>query len=218
MRKVARAPVALLWIWMTIAYIGMGGNLESEAGRPEATLAAALGRLCKLGRVVARSRLYSTTPVGYADQPRFVNAVVGIEVKLGPRALLEKLMQIELEFGRERLEGFRNGPRTLDLDILLYGDFVLEENELVIPHPRLRERVFVLAPLAGIAPELREPRSGKTIAELLSEWRASAAAEDEPIVLECAAWRAKCEGKHGEHAGKRGESVSKHCESAGLAG
>ncbi|MDR3793218.1 MAG: 2-amino-4-hydroxy-6-hydroxymethyldihydropteridine diphosphokinase [Terracidiphilus sp.] len=171
---------------MTIAYIGMGGNLESEAGKPEATLAAALERLRKLGRVVARSRLYSTAPVGYADQPRFVNAVVGLEVKLGPRALLEKLMQIELEFGRERMEGFRNGPRTLDLDILLYGDFVLEESELVIPHPRLRERGFVLAPLAEIAPEFREPRSGRTIAQLLNEWRGGGTGEDEPIALESA--------------------------------
>jgi len=192
---------------MTIAYIGMGGNLESEAGRPEATLAAALERLRKMSRMVACSHLYSTVPVGYADQPRFVNAVVGIEVKLGPRALLEKLMQIELEFGRERLDGFRNGPRTLDLDILLYGDFVLGENELAIPHPRLRERVFVLAPLAEIAPELREPRSGRTIAQLLSAWRVGAAAADEPIVIECAVWRAKHEGKHGEPARKHSGST-----------
>lgn len=158
---------------MTIAYIGMGGNLASAAGGPEATLAAARKRLQTLGQVVAQSHLYSTAPVGYADQPRFVNAVVGLRTALRPHELLDALMQVEREFGRERMAGLRNGPRTLDLDILLYGDVVLEETELTIPHPRLGERLFVLAPLAEMAPALREPRTGKTMARLLAELVAS---------------------------------------------
>ena len=154
---------------MAIAYIGMGGNVASEVGEPEVTLAAALKRLRTLGRVVAHSRLYSTAPVGIADQPRFVNAVAALDTRLGPLALLGKLMEIEQEFGREREFEVRNGPRTLDLDIELYGDAVMESVALTIPHPRMRERAFVLRPLAEIAPEVREPRSRKTVARLLEE-------------------------------------------------
>jgi 2-amino-4-hydroxy-6-hydroxymethyldihydropteridine diphosphokinase len=100
----------------------MGGNLASWAGTPEATLAAAAVRLERLGRVVRRSSLYSTEPVGFAEQPRFVNAVVALETELEPRALLEGLLAIEQEFGRDRTAGIANGPRTLDLDILLLGE------------------------------------------------------------------------------------------------
>lgn len=152
---------------MDIAYIGMGGNLPGEAGTPERTLAAAVVRLGALGKVMARSSLYSTEPVGFADQPRFLNAVVGLETELGPRALLDGLLAIEQEFGRDRSAGIANGPRTLDLDILLYGDLQVSEAGLEIPHPRLAERAFVLIPLNEIAPRLRDPRTGLSVGQLL---------------------------------------------------
>jgi 2-amino-4-hydroxy-6-hydroxymethyldihydropteridine diphosphokinase len=135
---------------MKTAYIGMGGNLSSWAGAPEATLAAAVMRLETLGRLICRSSLYSTEPVGFAEQPRFVNAVVALETELDPRGLLNGLLKIEQEFGRDRSAGFANGPRTLDLDILLFGDLKIDEPDLRIPHPRMAERGFVLVPLREI--------------------------------------------------------------------
>ncbi|MGH9599778.1 MAG: 2-amino-4-hydroxy-6-hydroxymethyldihydropteridine diphosphokinase [Terracidiphilus sp.] len=152
---------------MLTAFIGLGSNLPSCAGSPEATLAAAATRLAALGRVVARSSLYSTAPVGLAAQPRFVNAVAALETALAPRALLDALMAIEQEFGRDRAANVPNGPRTLDLDILLFGNYVVGEAGLEIPHPRLAERAFVLVPLNEIAPEAVDPRSGHTVIELL---------------------------------------------------
>jgi 2-amino-4-hydroxy-6-hydroxymethyldihydropteridine diphosphokinase len=145
----------------------MGANLASGAGPPESTLAAATLRLESLGRVVSRSSLYSTEPVGFAEQPRFVNAVVALETELDPRMLLEGLLGIELEFGRDRTAGFANGPRTLDLDILLFGKIQLNEPGLEIPHPRLAERAFVLVPLNEIAPPTLNAGSGKTVSQLL---------------------------------------------------
>ncbi len=135
---------------MQTAYIGMGGNIPSPAGPPETTLAAALARLGSLGRIVRGSSLYSTEPVGYADQPRFVNAVVAIETNLSARGA-RVLLCIERAFGRDRSAGIKDGPRTLDLDMLLLGDEVVHEEGLEIPHPRLAERAFVLVPLAEIA-------------------------------------------------------------------
>ena len=152
---------------MRTAYIGMGGNLASWAGAPEATLTAAALRLESLGRVVCRSSLYSTAPVGFAAQPRFVNAVVALETELEPRELLEGLLAIEQEFGRERAAGFVNGPRMLDLDILLLGDMEISEPGLEIPHPRLAERAFVLIPLNEIAAEILVPGRGETVAQLV---------------------------------------------------
>jgi 2-amino-4-hydroxy-6-hydroxymethyldihydropteridine diphosphokinase len=151
---------------MQTAYIGMGGNLASWAGAPEATLAAAARRLESLGRVTRRSSLYSTVPVGFAAQPRFVNAVVALETELEPRALLEGLQGIELEFGRDRSAGIANGPRTLDLDILLFGNQIISEPGLEVPHPRLAERAFVLVPLNKIAAEIVVPGYGRTIRQL----------------------------------------------------
>jgi 2-amino-4-hydroxy-6-hydroxymethyldihydropteridine diphosphokinase len=152
---------------MRTAYIGMGGNLASWAGTPEATLTAAALRLESLGRLTRRSSLYLTEPVGFAEQPRFVNAVVTLETELSPRELLDGLLAIEREFGRDRAAGFVNGPRPLDLDILLFGDLMVSEPGLDIPHPRLAERAFALIPLCEIAPEAMEPRRGKTAAQLL---------------------------------------------------
>jgi 2-amino-4-hydroxy-6-hydroxymethyldihydropteridine diphosphokinase len=152
---------------MRTAYIGMGGNLASWVGPPEVTLAAAALRLESVGRVICRSSLYSTEPVGFAAQPRFINAVVALETELEPRDLLERLLAIELEFGRDRAKGFANGPRTLDLDILLFGTLKISEPGLEIPHPRLAERAFALIPLNEIAPHARDPVSGKTVSQLL---------------------------------------------------
>lgn len=152
---------------MPTAYIGMGANLPSCAGPPEATLVAALKRLAALGRVVARSSLYSTEPVDYSEQPRFLNAVVALETDASARRLLNGLMQIEKEFGRDRANAIPNGPRTLDLDILLFGDCVMDEPGLRVPHPRLAERAFVLVPLNEIAPDAVEPGTGFTVRELL---------------------------------------------------
>jgi 2-amino-4-hydroxy-6-hydroxymethyldihydropteridine diphosphokinase len=152
---------------MEIAWIGMGGNIPSTAGPPEATLVAAVVRLGSLGRVVHASSLYSTEPVGYADQPRFVNAVVAIETGLSARQVLESLLCIERAFGRDRSAGIKDGPRTLDLDLLLFGDEVVHEEGLDLPHPRLAERVFVLAPLAEIAPDMVIVTQGKSVKQLL---------------------------------------------------
>ena len=156
---------------MQIAYIGMGGNLASWAGEPEATLTAAAHRLDSLGRVVRRSSLYSTAPVGFAEQPRFVNAVVALETELAPQLLLDGLLTIEQEFGRERTASSQNGPRTLDLDILLFGDLEISEPELEIPHPRLTKRAFVLIPLHEIAPQAVIPGLAKTVQRLLASLR-----------------------------------------------
>jgi 2-amino-4-hydroxy-6-hydroxymethyldihydropteridine diphosphokinase len=152
---------------MQTVYIGMGGNLPSEVGPPEATLAAAIDHIESLGHVIRRSSLYSTEPVGFADQPRFVNAVVALKTSFEPHALLHGLLAIELEFGRDRAAGFANGPRTLDLDILLFGDLIIDETDLKIPHPRLTERAFVLVPLNEIAPQAMDAASGKTVGQWL---------------------------------------------------
>jgi 2-amino-4-hydroxy-6-hydroxymethyldihydropteridine diphosphokinase len=169
----------------------MGGNLASWAGTAEATLAAAAERLEVAGHVTRRSSLYSTEPVGFAAQPRFVNAVVALETELRPRELLGKLLAIEQEFGRDRTASFANGPRTLDLDILLLGELTVSEPGVEIPHPRLAERAFVLTPLAEIAAEVVVPGSGvsgfeRTAAQLLASLPKDA---DAVIRLQCAGWR-----------------------------
>lgn len=151
---------------MRTAYIGLGANLASNAGPPPDTLSAALVKLEDLGRVVARSSLYRTDPVGVAHQPQFVNAVVALETDLEPRVLLSKLFEIEGEFGRDRSVGIPNGPRTLDLDILLLDDMQISEPGLELPHPRLAERPFVLIPLSEIAPNLKLAGHVETLAEL----------------------------------------------------
>ena len=183
---------------MTVAYIGFGANLPSPAGPPDATLALAVTRLSTLGTVFACSSLYSTAPVGYAEQPRFLNAVVGVDTHLGPRDMLDSLLRIEREFGRDRASAIVNGPRTLDLDILLFGDLMVSESGLEIPHPRLAQREFVLVPLNEIAPEARDPRSGAKVKELLENWRAGFPEDlhqtkNEVVGIESNCW---CAGNH----------------------
>jgi 2-amino-4-hydroxy-6-hydroxymethyldihydropteridine diphosphokinase len=169
----------------------MGGNLPSFAGLPEATLTAAAARLEQLGRLTARSSLWSTKPVGFAGQPRFVNAVVELETDLAPRQLLEGLLAIEHEFGRDRAAGLRNGPRTLDLDILLFGDLAVNEPGLEIPHPRLTERIFALQPLAEIAPSILHKGHGRTVQQLLHHLRVNTESrEDAPIAIHWDGWPA----------------------------
>ena len=151
-----------------LATIALGANLDSHAGPPAATLAAAVAHLQDLGLLRARSSLWLTPPVGYAAQPWFHNAVVQIATTCAPEQILATLQRVETEFGRDRTRAVRNGPRPLDLDLLLLGDCILQTPELVLPHPRMTERAFVLLPLAEIAPELRHPVTQRTVAEDLA--------------------------------------------------
>ena len=146
------------------AYIALGSNLGDSATLVRDAMVA-LGRLPGT-RLVAASGLYLTPPWGMTEQPSFVNAVAGVETTLAPKALLEALLDTERAFGRVR-DGERWGPRTLDLDLLLHGDRVLDEEGLTLPHPRLAERAFVLLPLAEIAPALDIPGKGR-VADLLA--------------------------------------------------
>jgi len=140
-----------------LATIGLGANLNDPAAQVEYALAE-LDRLPGT-RLIARSSLYASAPVGYVDQPDFINAVAQVETDLAPRALLAALLGIEHRHGRER--SFRNAPRTLDLDLLLYGDAHFHEESLTLPHPRMTERGFVLLPLLEIAPDTRIPGHGR---------------------------------------------------------
>ena len=141
---------------MTIAYIGLGSNLSE----PQSQVESALGELDTLPRtrLVARSSLYRTAPVGYAPQPDFVNAVAAVDTSLGARELLHELQALETAHQRRR--SFPNAPRTLDLDLLLFGVERIADAELVVPHPRMHERAFVLAPLAEVAPDALIPGRG----------------------------------------------------------
>jgi 2-amino-4-hydroxy-6-hydroxymethyldihydropteridine diphosphokinase len=148
---------------MPEAYIGLGSNL----GDPAAYLGAALERLDEgpLSLLLV-SDIRETEPVGYTEQPHFLNAVALVYTELRARELLDRLLEIERELGRDRTLGPRFGPRTIDLDLLLYGDEVVDEPDLTVPHPRLADRVFVLEPLAEIAPRLRLP-DGRRVKDLL---------------------------------------------------
>jgi 2-amino-4-hydroxy-6-hydroxymethyldihydropteridine diphosphokinase len=144
------------------AYVGLGANLDSPASQ----VRRALDELAALPhtRLVARSPLYRSPPLGPPDQPDYINAVAGLETALAPLALLAELHRIEAAHGRRR-DGTRWGPRSLDLDILIYDGLVLATPELTLPHPGLHERAFVLYPLHDIAPALHIPGRG-TVREL----------------------------------------------------
>jgi 2-amino-4-hydroxy-6-hydroxymethyldihydropteridine diphosphokinase len=152
---------------MTAAYVGMGANL----GDPKAQLDAAwlaLGRMPQT-KALARSSLYRSAPVGYENQPDFLNCVAKLDTGLDAHALLAQLQKIERDLGRER--SFRDAPRTIDLDLLLYGDEEIDAQGLTVPHPRMHERAFVLAPLAELEPAVRIPGRGAAI-DLLQGCRA----------------------------------------------
>lgn len=138
------------------AYVALGSNLQD----PQQQVLRAFDELNGLPqtRVVARSALYRTAPVGYDNQPDFINAAAEVETELAPLALLRALLALETAHGRER--PFPNAPRVLDLDLLLYDDLTMHDAELTLPHPRLHERGFVLYPLADIAPDLHIPDQG----------------------------------------------------------
>ncbi len=142
---------------MTLAYVGLGANL----GEREETLRRAIELLDETDtvRVDAVSELRETDPVGVLDQPRFLNGAVAVETELTARELLDCLLAVESRLGRVRSE--RWGPRTVDLDLLVYGDEVVDEPGLRVPHPRLAERRFALEPLAELAPELVVPGRGR---------------------------------------------------------
>lgn len=148
-----------------VAAVGLGGNVGAVVD----TMHMALLALDALPdtRLLRASRLYRTPAWGNAAQPDFVNAAALLETQLAPRALLDALLQIERDFGRERERGERWGPRTLDLDLLLYADAVIDEPGLRVPHPHLHQRAFALLPLAEIAAQLSVPDHGR-VAELLA--------------------------------------------------
>jgi 2-amino-4-hydroxy-6-hydroxymethyldihydropteridine diphosphokinase len=143
---------------VTIAYVGLGSNLGDRR--------AAILRAAELIDAVRLSTIRETEPWGYADQPAFLNAVAELDTELQPRRLLDHLLEVEAELGRERGE-IRWGPRTIDLDLLLYGDLAIEEPGLTVPHPRLADRLFVLEPLSELAPARKIPGNG-TVSEALA--------------------------------------------------
>ena len=144
--------------------MGFGANV----GRPRETIAAALALLEQESDIelVAVSTLRETDPVGYEEQPRFLNGVVELATKLSPQVLLARLLAIETRLGRVRGQGPRFGPRTIDLDLLLYGEQKVDEPGLTLPHPRMHERRFVLEPLAELDPALVIPGRGSVQALL----------------------------------------------------
>ena len=149
----------------TLAAIALGSNL----GNREANLRAAMESMRSLGEVKRISTFHDTAPVGYLDQPRFLNAAVLLRTTLPPQELLQALLAIEQQMGRNRATAVPKGPRVIDLDILLYGDAVLDTPTLVLPHPQMHERAFVLKPLAEIAPGMMHPLLFCTVDQMLAD-------------------------------------------------
>ncbi len=145
------------------AYLSLGSNLGDRA----ANLLAAVEQLTVAGRLVAVSALYETQPVDVPNQPWFLNCVAAIETDMSPKELLQLALRVEATMGRMRLS--EKGARKIDIDVVLFGDRVVDEPGLKIPHPAMHERRFVLEPLAEIASEARHPKLGKTARELLAE-------------------------------------------------
>jgi 2-amino-4-hydroxy-6-hydroxymethyldihydropteridine diphosphokinase len=143
------------------AYLSLGSNLGDRA----ANLHAAVAHLCAAGCVLAISALYETQPVDVPNQPWFLNCVIALETDKTPRELLQLALQVEATMGRLRMS--EKGPRKIDIDIVLFGDYILDKPGLKIPHPAMHQRRFVLEPLVEIASEARHPELGKTARELL---------------------------------------------------
>jgi 2-amino-4-hydroxy-6-hydroxymethyldihydropteridine diphosphokinase len=144
----------------SVVYLSLGSNV----GDRNVQLRDAQARLGAEGRIVAASSFYETEPVEFTDQPWFLNCAVALETSATPQQLIDAILRIEKEMGRQRLQN--KGPRTIDIDILLFGDTVLDSPQLTIPHPAMQQRRFVLEPLAEIAPVVLHPVLKKTIREL----------------------------------------------------
>lgn len=149
--------------------LAIGSNLDGPAGDRHDNIIAALAAIGNLPRtrLFKASKVHETKPWGPIEQGNYLNAACVIETGLSPRELLHQLHEIERSLGRDRSREVRFGPRTIDLDIIFCADLVVDEADLVIPHPRMHERLFVLAPLADIAPQMRHPTLGTTVLELL---------------------------------------------------
>jgi 2-amino-4-hydroxy-6-hydroxymethyldihydropteridine diphosphokinase len=151
-----------------IAAIALGSNLASAFGTPEANLHTAIDRISGLGEVLAVSEFHETAPVGFTQQPDFINAALLLSTELEPIDLMRALLDIERAMGRDRTHTPSKGPRIIDLDLLLMDDQVVTTPELSLPHPAIKERRFVLEPLAEIAPQMVHPLAHCTISELLA--------------------------------------------------
>ena len=158
-----------------VAAIALGSNMGSAWGDREATLREAVRRVAELGVVRGVSTFHDTEPVGVEEQPNFLNGAMLLETELEPLDLMRALLAIERAIGRDRVRAPAKGPRTIDLDLLLMDDVVLEcargvkdQTELTLPHPAMAERRFVLEPLAEIAAAMVDPVSGRTVAEMLA--------------------------------------------------
>ncbi len=149
---------------MKLIYLGLGSNIGDREAMVESALEALNAPDLRLQRV---SSLYETEPIGFRDQRWFLNCVAEFETDVFPKQLLHRMQKVELGMGRVR--SLKNGPRTIDIDILLFGNSVIQTEELEIPHPRYRERRFTLAPLAELNPSLRDPVTGQTMAEMLAQ-------------------------------------------------